>query len=106
MGEARGRPDSLQADAGSFWHDRRGRAHGGLCPCFPISGGDVETFDKVITINLRGTFLVLGQAAKHVPQAPHHRFIKQRHCLNPFRNYGPYIASKAAWKALVRVLAK
>src|SRR6266513_5804893 len=39
----------------------------GIMPLLPIAGGDVETFDKVITTNLRGTFLVLGQAAQHVP---------------------------------------
>src|SRR6266481_2140306 len=55
----------------------------GIMPLLPISGGDVETFDKVIMTNLRGTFLVLGQAA----------------------NYGPYIGSKAGVEGLVRVLA-
>src|SRR5438132_2777606 len=39
----------------------------GIMPNLLISSGDVETFDKVIAINLRGTFLVLAQAAKHVP---------------------------------------
>src|SRR5690349_2280103 len=39
----------------------------GIMPMLPISGGDIEAFDKVIAINLRGTFLVLGQAAQHVP---------------------------------------
>src|SRR6476619_2394168 len=38
----------------------------GIMPLLPISGGDVETFDKVIAINLRGTFLLLAQAAQHV----------------------------------------
>src|SRR6478609_9867051 len=35
----------------------------GSMPFVPIAGGDVETFDKVITTNLRGTFVVLAQAA-------------------------------------------
>ncbi len=35
-------------------------------PLSPIVSGDVETFDKVIAINLRGAFLVLTQAAQHV----------------------------------------
>src|SRR4051794_32996363 len=34
----------------------------GIMPLLPISGGDVEAFDKVIETNLRGSFLVLGQA--------------------------------------------
>src|SRR5882762_1576015 len=40
----------------------------GIMPLLLISGGDVETFDKVIATNLRGTFLVLAQAAQHVPE--------------------------------------
>src|SRR3954454_10532 len=34
----------------------------GIMPLFPISSGNVESFDKVISTNLRGTFLVLSQA--------------------------------------------
>jgi 3-oxoacyl-[acyl-carrier protein] reductase len=55
----------------------------GIMPLLPISGGDVETFDKVITTNLRGTFLVLGQAS----------------LLNPFRTMVPTSLPKRAWKA-------
>src|SRR6201988_3900409 len=39
----------------------------GIMPLFPIASGDGATFDKVITTNLRGTFLVFAQAAQHVP---------------------------------------
>jgi 3-oxoacyl-[acyl-carrier protein] reductase len=53
----------------------------GIMPLLPISGGDVEIFDKVIMTNLRGTFLVLGQAAKHVPAGGRIiAFSQQRHC--------------------------
>src|SRR5437879_13695297 len=41
----------------------------GIMPLLPISGGDVETFDKVIRTNLRGTFLVLGKPQQTVQQA-------------------------------------
>ena len=34
----------------------------GIMQLSPIAKGDVETFDKVIATNLRGTFLVLSQA--------------------------------------------
>jgi 3-oxoacyl-[acyl-carrier protein] reductase len=40
----------------------------GIMPLSPIAKGDVETFDKVIATNLRGTFLVLSQAAQHVSE--------------------------------------
>src|SRR5262245_37387497 len=36
----------------------------GIMPLSPIGKGDVEAFDKVISTNLRGTFLVLSQAAR------------------------------------------
>ena len=52
----------------------------GVMPMLPISGGDVETFDKVIATNLRGSFLVLGRAAQHVPQAAVSLPSQQRYC--------------------------
>jgi 3-oxoacyl-[acyl-carrier protein] reductase len=36
----------------------------GIMRLSPIAKGDVETFDKVIATNLRGTFLVLSQATR------------------------------------------
>jgi 3-oxoacyl-[acyl-carrier protein] reductase len=77
----------------------------GIMPLLPISGGDVETFDKVITTNLRGTFLVLGEAAKHVPAGGRIIAFSSSVLAKSFPNYGPYIASKAGVEGLVRVLA-
>jgi 3-oxoacyl-[acyl-carrier protein] reductase len=77
----------------------------GIMPLLPISGGDVETFDKVIATNLRGTFLVLGQAAKHVPEGGRIIAFSSSVIAKSFPNYGPYIASKAGVEGLVRVLA-
>jgi len=77
----------------------------GIMLLLPISGGDVETFDKVITTNLRGTFLVLGQAAKHVPAGGRIIAFSSSVIAKSFPNYGPYIASKAGVEGLVRVLA-
>jgi 3-oxoacyl-[acyl-carrier protein] reductase len=77
----------------------------GIMPLLPISGGDVETFDKVITINLRGTFLVLGQAAKHVLAGGRIIAFSSSVIAKSFPNYGPYIASKAGVEGLVHVLA-
>jgi 3-oxoacyl-[acyl-carrier protein] reductase len=77
----------------------------GIMPLFPIAKSDVETFDKVIHTNLRGAFLVLGQAAQYV--AAGGRIIAlSSSVLGPsFPTYGPYIASKAGVEGLVRVLA-
>src|SRR5256714_9789562 len=77
----------------------------GIMRLLPIYGGDVETFDKVIATNLRGTFLVLGQAAKHVPAGGRINAFSSSVSAKSFPNYGPYIASKAGVEGLVRVLA-
>jgi 3-oxoacyl-[acyl-carrier protein] reductase len=71
----------------------------------PISAGDVETFDKVIATNLRGTFLVFAQAAQHVPAGGRIIAFSSSVIAKSFPTYGPYIASKAGVEGLVRVLA-
>ena len=38
----------------------------GIMLLLPITGGDLGFFDKVITTNLRGTFVVLGRAFQHI----------------------------------------
>jgi 3-oxoacyl-[acyl-carrier protein] reductase len=77
----------------------------GIMPMLSISGGDVETFDRVIATNLRGSFLVLGQAAQHVPTGGRIIAFSSSVIAKSFPNYGPYIASKAGVEGLVRVLA-
>src|SRR5207302_11012479 len=77
----------------------------GIMPLLPIAGGDVETFDKVITTNLRGTFLVLGQAAQHVPAGGRIIAFSSSVIAKSFPTYVPYIASKAGVEGLVLVLA-
>jgi 3-oxoacyl-[acyl-carrier protein] reductase len=77
----------------------------GIMPLGTIADGDVEMFDKVIATNLRGAFIVLGQAARHV--APGGRIIAFSSSViaKAFPTYGPYIASKAGVEGLVHVLA-
>jgi 3-oxoacyl-[acyl-carrier protein] reductase len=77
----------------------------GIMPLSPIAGGDLELFDKVIAINLRGTFVVLGQAARQVSSGGRIIAFSSRVIAMAFPNYGPYIASKAGVEGLVRVLA-
>src|SRR5258708_21418443 len=74
-------------------------------PLSPIVKGDVETFDKVIAINLRGTFLVLGQAAQHVIEGGRIIALSSSVIAKSFPTYGAYIASKAGVDGLVHVLA-
>jgi len=77
----------------------------GIMPLLPIAGGDVETFDKVISTNLRGTFVVLAQAAQHVSSGGRIIAFSSSVIAKSFPTYGPYIASKAGVEGLVRVLA-
>ncbi|HEU4682895.1 MAG TPA: SDR family oxidoreductase [Nitrospira sp.] len=77
----------------------------GIMPLSPIAKGDMDTFDKVIAINLRGAFLVLGQAAQHVVEGGRIIALSSSVLAKSFPTYGAYIASKAGVEGLVRVLA-
>jgi len=77
----------------------------GIMPLLPIAGGDVATFDKVIATNLRGTFLVLAQAAQHIASGGRIIAFSSSVLAKSFPTYGPYIASKAGVEGLVHVLA-
>jgi 3-oxoacyl-[acyl-carrier protein] reductase len=76
----------------------------GIMPLSPIAKGDVEIFDRVISTNLRGTFLVLAQAAQHVAAGGRIIAFSSSVLAKAFPTYGPYIASKAGVEGLVRVL--
>lgn len=71
----------------------------------PIAKSDVEAFDKIIATNLRGTFLVLAQAAQHVAAGGRIIAFSSSVLAKSFPTYGPYIASKAGVEGLVHVLA-
>lgn len=77
----------------------------GIMPLSSIAKGDVDTFDKVININLRGTFLILAQAAQHVAEGGRIIAFSSSVLAKSFPTYGPYIASKSGVEGLVRVLA-
>jgi 3-oxoacyl-[acyl-carrier protein] reductase len=77
----------------------------GIMPLRPIEGSDTDVFDKVIATNLRGTFLVLAQAARHVRSGGRIIAFSTSVIAKAFPTYGPYIASKAGVEGLVHVLA-
>lgn len=77
----------------------------GIMPLTPIAGSAIDVFDKVITTNLRGTFLVLAQAAQHVVSGGRIMAFSSSVIAKSFPTYGPYIASKAGVEGLVHVLA-
>jgi 3-oxoacyl-[acyl-carrier protein] reductase len=77
----------------------------GIMPLSPIGKSDVEVFDKVISTNLRGAFLVLAQAAQHIATGGRIIAFSSSVLAKAFPSYGPYIASKAGVEGLVHVLA-
>ncbi len=77
----------------------------GIMPLSPIAGGDLELFDRVIATNLRGTVVVLGQAARQISAGGRIIAFSSSVIAKAFPTYGSYIASKAGVEGLVRVLA-
>ena len=77
----------------------------GVMPMAPIAEASLADFDRVIATNLRGTFLVLAQAAQHLREGGRIIALSTSVIAKSFPNYGPYIASKAGVEGLVHVLA-
>jgi 3-oxoacyl-[acyl-carrier protein] reductase len=77
----------------------------GIMPLGPIADGDLTTFDRIIATNLRGTFIVLSRAARHVGAGGRIIAFSSSVVAKSLPTYGPYIASKAGVEGLVRVLA-
>lgn len=77
----------------------------GIMSNLPIAGGDLAQFDRMIHTNLRGAFVVLGEAAQRVPDGGRIIALSTSTIGRAFPTYGPYIASKAGVEGLVRVLA-
>jgi len=77
----------------------------GIMPLSPIGKGDAALFDKVIQTNLRGTFLVMAQAAQRMASGGRIIAFSSSVLARSFPTYGPYIASKAGVEGLVHVLA-
>jgi 3-oxoacyl-[acyl-carrier protein] reductase len=77
----------------------------GIMPLSPIAKGDVETFDKVIAVNLRGSFLVMSEAANQLMDGGRLITFSSSVIGKSLPSYGPYIASKAGVEGLTKVLA-
>ena len=77
----------------------------GVMPLSPIIKNDVKQFDEVIATNLRGSFLVLAQAAQHVADGGRIMALSSSVIAKSTPTYGAYIASKAGVEGLVKVLA-
>src|ERR1700731_773741 len=67
----------------------------GIMPLSPVGKNDFELFDKVISANLRGAFLVLAQAAPHIASGGRIVAFSSSVLANNFPTYGQCITSKA-----------
>lgn len=77
----------------------------GIMPMSNIADGNLEVFDKVIATNLRGSYIVMSQAAKHVSEGGRILAFSSSVLAKSFPGYGPYCASKGGVEGLVHVLA-
>ena len=77
----------------------------GVMSVAQIADGNVEAFDNMIATNLRGTYLMMTQAAKVLPNGGRFIAFSSSVLAKNFPGYGAYIASKAGVEGLVRVFA-
>jgi 3-oxoacyl-[acyl-carrier protein] reductase len=77
----------------------------GIMSYSPIDKGDLDVFDKIINTNLRGTFVVLVEAARQLSSGGRIIAFSTSVIAIALPTYGAYIASKAGVEGLVRVLA-
>src|SRR4029079_15918943 len=109
-----GRADVADAASVARLFDEAEHAHGkigvvvnsaGIMKLFPIASGRVEDFDAVFSVNVRGAFNVLQQAAKRVADGGRIITMSTSVLGMNFPTYGTYAASKAAVEVLTRILA-
>jgi 3-oxoacyl-[acyl-carrier protein] reductase len=77
----------------------------GIMKMLPIATASEGDVDATLATNVRGTFNVLKQAAKRVPDGGRIVTFSSSVVAMSFPNYGPYAASKAAVEVLTRTLA-
>lgn len=77
----------------------------GIMPLGKIAAGTLPDFDRVIATNLRGTFLIMSEAAARLKDGARIVAFSSSVLAKSFPSYGPYIASKAGVEGLVHVLA-
>ena len=72
----------------------------------PIAEVTEEDFDRINSVNYKGTYFVLQQAAKHVRNGGRIIQISSSSSLYPAAGLGIYAPSKAAGKVLTEILAQ
>lgn len=99
------------ADAFAAAHDRFGGvdvvAHtAGIMPLAPIADMDLDTFDRIQRINVRGTFVVDQLAAREVRAGGAIINFSTSVTRLQMPGYGAYAASKGAVESLTLILAR
>lgn len=77
----------------------------GVMSVAQIAEGNIDAFDQMISTNLRGTYLMMAQAAQVLPNGGRFIAFSSSVLAKSFPGYGAYIASKAGVEGLVRVFA-
>jgi 3-oxoacyl-[acyl-carrier protein] reductase len=80
-------------------------SNAGVMELAPVKASSVAAFDRMMTTNVRGTFLVLAKAAELLGEGGRIVALSTSVIPKATPGYGPYIASKAAVEGLVHVLA-
>ena len=75
-------------------------------PPTPIAQVSEEDFDRVMTTNARGTFLMMREAANRLPEDGRIVSIATSLSVTGRPGFGAYVASKSAIEGLTRVLAR
>jgi 3-oxoacyl-[acyl-carrier protein] reductase len=78
----------------------------GIMPLAPIARMDLDTFDRIVRVNLRGTFVVDQLAARQVRAGGAIINVSTSVTRLQIPAYGAYVASKAGVEALSLVLAR
>lgn len=78
----------------------------GIMILAPIAEYDLDAFDRLMSTNVRGTFVVSQQAARRVRAGGAIINFSTTVTRTQFPTYGPYVASKAAVEGLTLILAR
>lgn len=78
----------------------------GVMAMATIADADDETFDRMMTVNVRGTFNTMREAARALPNGGRVINVSSSVVGMKLPAYGPYTATKAAVEVLTRIMAE
>jgi len=78
----------------------------GIMPLSTVAELDLEVLDRIYRTNIRGTFVVLREAARRLRDGGSIVTVSTSQVGLRFPTYGPYVASKSAVEAVTLVLAR